>query len=106
MRGGSAACDLLRLRTAQERGINQCQNFQINSDADMTPALNWLHQNLGGLSKSSPSPGGSNERSECRSVCCSDVGRGEGELNSDQGGASVPASRPPPPPIRDATPYE
>jgi hypothetical protein len=29
----------------------------------------------------SPSPGGSNERSECRFVCCSDVGRGEGELN-------------------------
>jgi hypothetical protein len=48
MLGGSAACDLLRLRTAQERGIKQCQNFQINSDADMTPALNWLHQNLGG----------------------------------------------------------
>jgi len=49
MLGGSAACDLLRLRTAQERGINQCQNFQINSDADMTPALNWLYQNLGGV---------------------------------------------------------
>jgi hypothetical protein len=48
MLGGSAACDLLRLRTAQERGIGQCQNFQINSDADMTPALNWLHQNVGG----------------------------------------------------------
>jgi hypothetical protein len=72
MLGGSAACDLLRLRTAQERGVGQCQNFQINSDADMTPALNWLYQNLGGKT----------------------------------GGASVPASRPPPPPIRDATPYE
>jgi hypothetical protein len=48
MLGGSAACDLLRLRTAQERGVNQCQNFQINSDADMTPALNWLSQNVGG----------------------------------------------------------
>jgi hypothetical protein len=47
MLGGSAACDLLRLRTAQERGINQCQNFQINADADMTPALNWLFANLG-----------------------------------------------------------
>jgi hypothetical protein len=50
MLGGSAACDLLRLRTAQERGLNQCQNFHINSDADMTPALNWLSQNLGGRS--------------------------------------------------------
>jgi hypothetical protein len=50
MLGGSAACDLLRLRTAQERGLNQCQNFHIHSDADMTPALNWLSQNLGGRS--------------------------------------------------------
>jgi hypothetical protein len=57
MLGGSAACDLLRLRTAQERGVNQCQNFQINSDADMTPALNWLSQNVGGKGFiSSPPP--------------------------------------------------
>src|ERR1700677_281896 len=28
----------------------------------------------------SPSPGGSNERSECRFVCCSGVGGDEGEL--------------------------
>jgi hypothetical protein len=52
MLGGSAACDLLRLRTAQERGAGgngtrACQNFQINADADMTPALNWLFANLG-----------------------------------------------------------
>jgi hypothetical protein len=56
MLGGSAACDLLRLRTAQERGVGQCQNFQINSDADMTPALNWLSQNVGGKGFSSPPP--------------------------------------------------
>ena len=48
MVGGRAACDLLRLRVAQERGIGQCQNFQINSDADMTPGLNWLHGALRG----------------------------------------------------------
>gem|GEM_PF-935717 len=42
MLGGSAACDLLRLRTAQERGAGQSQNFQINSDADMVTGLNWL----------------------------------------------------------------
>jgi hypothetical protein len=30
----------------------------------------------------SPSPGGPNERSECRFICCSGVGRGEGGLNS------------------------
>src|ERR1700677_4943527 len=29
----------------------------------------------------SPSPGGSNERSECHFLCCSGVGRDEGELN-------------------------
>jgi len=46
MPGGSAACDLLRLRTAQERGAGQCQNFQINSDADMVMGLNWLAESL------------------------------------------------------------
>jgi len=59
MLGGSAACDLLKLRTAQERGIKQCQNFQINSDADMTPALNWLYESVGGrqtLTSPLPSP--------------------------------------------------
>jgi len=58
MLGGSAACDLLRLRTAQERGSGDattgvlCQNFQINSDADMVTALNWLSENLGGVAAS------------------------------------------------------
>lgn len=56
MAGGSAACDLLRLRTAQERGARQCQNFQINSDADMTPALNWLFENAGGNRESLKRP--------------------------------------------------
>ena len=59
MVGGRAACDLLRLRVAQERGIGQCQNFQINSDADMTPGLNWVAASLGGRSSSPrPSPAG------------------------------------------------
>jgi hypothetical protein len=48
MLGGSAACDSLRLRTAQERGAGQCQNFQINSDADLVKSLNWLSQSIGG----------------------------------------------------------
>lgn len=47
MLGGSAAGDLDRLKTAQERGVGQCQNFHIDTDADLTPALNWLYQNLG-----------------------------------------------------------
>jgi hypothetical protein len=43
MLGGSAACDMLRLRTAQERGATQqCKNFCINSDADMQACLNWM----------------------------------------------------------------
>jgi hypothetical protein len=56
MLGGTAACDLLRLRTAQERGINQCQNFQINSDEEMVKGLNWLHENLGGGPRTLTSP--------------------------------------------------
>ena len=63
MLGGTAACDLLRLRTAQERGINKCQNFQINSDADMVTALNWLHNNLG-RTNAVPSPLPSDGRGE------------------------------------------
>ena len=55
MLGGSAACDLLRLRTAQERGASRCQNFQIHSDADMVTGLNWLYQNLGGPVNLAPS---------------------------------------------------
>lgn len=46
MLGGSAACDLARLKVAQERGISGCQNFIIDSDADMVAALNWLATNL------------------------------------------------------------
>ena len=80
MLGGSAACDLARLTTAQERGLNQCKNFMIEHAAEMTSGLNWLSQNLGGRTNAnnrpfhSPSPGGE--------------GRGEGGLNTNQGGAS------------------
>ena len=38
-------------------------------------------ENASHLSCDSPSPRGPNERSECRLVCCSGVGRDEGELN-------------------------
>jgi len=44
--GGAAACDLLRLRTAQERGLGKCQAFQIESEADMGAACAWLEKNL------------------------------------------------------------
>src|ERR1700733_10147367 len=39
-------------------------------------------ENVSHLSCDSPSPGGSNEQSECRFVCCSGVGRDEGELSN------------------------
>jgi len=65
MLGGSAACDLNRLKTAQERGAGgdgtrACQNFQIGSDAEMVRALNWLAENLGGVAASRQSAGNSN----------------------------------------------
>ena len=50
--GGAAACDLLRLKVAQERGVGtslsgpSCLNFQIDTDLDMVKALNWLALNL------------------------------------------------------------
>lgn len=46
MIGGAAACDLQRLRVAQERGGEKCQNFQIGTDADMVEAVNWLAANV------------------------------------------------------------
>src|SRR6202012_5964549 len=46
MLGGSAACDSLRLRTAQERGASQSRNFQINTEADLVTSLNWLSQSI------------------------------------------------------------
>lgn len=44
--GGSAACDLMRLRTAQERGTGQCQNFLIENDADLVAALCWIADHI------------------------------------------------------------
>ena len=47
MLGGSAACDLMRLKTAQERGLEKgCQNFLIDTDADFRAACNWLAAHL------------------------------------------------------------
>lgn len=46
MLGGAAACDLLKLKVAQERGIGKCQNFMIDTDADMVKALNWLAEHI------------------------------------------------------------
>jgi hypothetical protein len=46
MIGGAAACDLLRLKVAQERGAGVCQNFEIDTDRDMVAAINWLAANI------------------------------------------------------------
>lgn len=55
--GGAAACDMLRLKSAQERGGTPgegtgptdgacCQNFQIDSDLDMVKAVKWLAEHV------------------------------------------------------------
>lgn len=52
LQGGSAACDMQRLRTAQERGMGGtgtagvCRLFQIENDLDMVTACAWLAANL------------------------------------------------------------
>lgn len=45
--GGTAACGLLQLDTAQRRGVGQCALFQIQDDRDYDEALPWLAQHLG-----------------------------------------------------------
>lgn len=45
--GGSAACSLVLLDTAQKRGVNQCRFFQIENDADFLRALNWISEHVG-----------------------------------------------------------
>lgn len=44
--GGSAACDMQRLRTAQERGMGNCRCFIIENDLDMVAACNWLAEHI------------------------------------------------------------
>lgn len=46
MIGGAAACDLQRLRSAQERGIGQCQCLEIDSDSAMDAAMAWLEARI------------------------------------------------------------
>lgn len=44
--GGTAACDLLRLKVAQERGVGRCACFLVDSDADFDAAVLWLELNI------------------------------------------------------------
>lgn len=45
--GGSAACGLLLLDTAQRRGIGICACFVLDDDLGFDNALAWLQKNLG-----------------------------------------------------------
>ena len=44
--GGTSACGILQLNTAQTRGIGQCALFQVQEDSDMQQALTWLRTKL------------------------------------------------------------
>ncbi|MDB6109283.1 MAG: hypothetical protein JWR69_1033 [Pedosphaera sp.] len=44
--GGAAACDLLRLKSAQTRGENTCRCFELRSDGEFNSALAWLAKHL------------------------------------------------------------
>jgi hypothetical protein len=45
--GGTAAVGLLQLDTAQRRGIDECQFFNISNDTEFDEALRWLTTKLG-----------------------------------------------------------
>lgn len=44
--GGTGACGLLQLQAAQERGVNECRCFEINSDLDFAEAMTWLAEHV------------------------------------------------------------
>lgn len=46
--GGTAACGLQQLDTAQRRGVGQCALFQIQNDLEFDQALKWLTEHLTG----------------------------------------------------------
>jgi len=45
--GGTSACGIVQLDTAQRRGVGHCRFFQVNSDLDFDVALAWLLEVLG-----------------------------------------------------------
>jgi hypothetical protein len=46
--GGTSACGLLQLDTAQRRGIGKCALFVIHDDKEFEAALEWIKANVGG----------------------------------------------------------
>lgn len=45
--GGTAACGILQLDTAQRRGVGHCALIQVQSDLDFDNGLAWLAKNIG-----------------------------------------------------------
>jgi len=45
--GGTAACGLVQLACAQERGIGKCAHIEVRSDADMDRAIAYLLEHIG-----------------------------------------------------------
>jgi hypothetical protein len=45
--GGSSACGLVQLNSAQARGIGKCRLFVIDDEADFEAAIKWLADNIG-----------------------------------------------------------
>lgn len=45
--GGTAACGLMLLDTAQRRGVGQCAFFLIESDLDVERAAHWIAEHTG-----------------------------------------------------------
>lgn len=45
--GGTSACSLLALDTAQRRGLDTCQYFRIDDDKDFANVWQWLAEHLG-----------------------------------------------------------
>lgn len=44
--GGTAACGLIELQSAQTRGVGQCAHIDVESDLDMDRAVAWLREHL------------------------------------------------------------
>lgn len=44
--GGTAACGLIELQSAQTRGVGQCALIEVESDLDMERAIAWLRDHL------------------------------------------------------------
>ena len=45
--GGTAACGMMMLDTAQARGVDKCQFFQVYEDSDLDAAVEWIAANIG-----------------------------------------------------------